>query len=102
LRWANAGIAKVEQKHRAPKRVIAPKRPATKKVENPSNSMSTDELWALHEKIAATLTAKITAEIEVLEGRLRLLIQGLGVANAGRSQETTALDDGAARAGETD
>jgi DNA-binding protein H-NS len=35
--------------------------------------MSTDELWMLHEKIAATLAAKIVAEKEVLEERLRLV-----------------------------
>jgi DNA-binding protein H-NS len=36
-------------------------------------SMSTDELWMLHEKIAATLAVRITAEKKVLEHRLRLL-----------------------------
>jgi hypothetical protein len=49
--------------------------------------MSTDELWALHEKVVATLIAKIIAEKEVLEDRLRLLSQGRGVANEGGSQE---------------
>jgi DNA-binding protein H-NS len=41
--------------------------------QNVLGSMSTDELWMLREKIAATLAAKITAEKEVLEDRLRLL-----------------------------
>jgi DNA-binding protein H-NS len=41
--------------------------------QNVLGSMSTDELWMLREKIAATLAAKITAEKEVLEHRLRLL-----------------------------
>jgi hypothetical protein len=63
----------VEQKRRAPKRVAAPKHP-TKKVKDLS-SMSIDELWALHQEVAATLVAKITAEKEVIEDRLRLLTQ---------------------------
>lgn len=33
-------------------------------------SLSTDELWVLREKIAATLDAKLTAEKETLEKRL--------------------------------
>lgn len=41
-------------------------------------SMSTDELWTLHEKIAATLVAKITAEKAQLDQRLRELSQGAG------------------------
>jgi DNA-binding protein H-NS len=57
---------KVEQKTRGTER-----RP-TKKVQDLS-SMSVDELWALHQKIAVTLVAKITAEKEVIEDRLRLL-----------------------------
>ena len=36
-------------------------------------SMSADELWALHEKITATLTEKITAEKTRLEKRLSQL-----------------------------
>ena len=35
--------------------------------------MSTDELWALHEKIAAKLAAKLEAEKSVLENRLEQL-----------------------------
>jgi hypothetical protein len=41
--------------------------------QNALKSMSTDKLWMLREKIAATLSAKIVAEKEVLEERLRLL-----------------------------
>ena len=67
------GDHKVEQKHRASERVAAPKHP-TKKVKDLS-SMSIDELWALHQEVAATLVAKITAEKEVIEDRLRLLTQ---------------------------
>ena len=69
----NAGTTKVEQKHRASERVAAPKHP-TKRVKALS-SMSIDELWALHQKVAATLVAKITAEKEVIEDRLRILTQ---------------------------
>src|SRR5712691_5635553 len=76
----NAGTTKVEQKHRAPERVIAPKKYPTKKVQDLS-SMSVDELWALHQEVAATLVAKITAEKEVIEDRLRLLNQVLSDAN---------------------
>jgi DNA-binding protein H-NS len=36
-------------------------------------SLSTDELWTLREKIIATLDAKLTAEKEMLEKRLRQL-----------------------------
>jgi DNA-binding protein H-NS len=38
-------------------------------------SMSTDQLWTLHEKITATLAKKIAAEKTRLEKRLRLLKQ---------------------------
>jgi hypothetical protein len=70
----NAGTTKVEQKYRAPERVIAPKKHPPKKVPDLS-SMSVDELWALHQEVAATLVAKITAEKEVIEDRLRQLDQ---------------------------
>ena len=65
----------MEQKHRAPKPVMAPEKRATRQVEDLSKSMSTDELWALHEKVSATLVAKMTAEKELIEDRLRLLSQ---------------------------
>ncbi len=32
--------------------------------------MSIDELWALHQKVSATLVAKMTAEKELIEDRL--------------------------------
>ena len=35
------------------------------------DSMSIDELFKLHERIAATLNAKITAEKEALKDRLK-------------------------------
>jgi hypothetical protein len=62
----NAGTTKVEKEH--------PKKHPTKTVQD-LNSMSIDELWDLHQKVAATLVAKITAEKEVIEDRLRLLNQ---------------------------
>ena len=64
----------MEQKHRASERVAAPKKHPTKTVQDLS-SMSVDELWALHEKVSATLVAKMTAEKEVIEDRLRILTQ---------------------------
>ena len=70
----------MEQKTRAPERVIAPKEHPTKKVKD-LISMSVDELWALHQEVAATLVAKITAEKEVIEDRLRLLDQARSDAN---------------------
>ena len=91
----------MEHKRRAPKRVIAPKKYPTRKVDDLSKSMSTDELWALHEQIAATLIAKITAEKEVLEDRLRVLSQGRASQTWARSEATT-LANSAARVGKTD
>jgi hypothetical protein len=65
----------VEQKRRTPQLVIPPERRAARRVEDLSKSMSIDELWGLHQEIAATLVAKITAEKEVVDDRLRLLNQ---------------------------
>ena len=39
------------------------------------NSMSIDELWALHQEVSATLVAKLAAEKELIEDRLRQLDQ---------------------------
>ena len=61
-------------------RVIAPNEHPPKEVQD-MNSMSIDELWALHQEVAATLVAKITAEKEVIEDRLRLLTQVQSDAN---------------------
>jgi len=43
--------------------------------------MSIDELWALHQKVAATLVAKIAAAKEMIADRLRLLDQAQSDAN---------------------
>jgi len=37
-------------------------------------SMSSDELWMLHEEITEKLTAKICPEKKAIENRLRLLV----------------------------
>ncbi|MBT1512633.1 H-NS histone family protein [Bradyrhizobium sp. SRL28] len=44
---------------------------------NDFKSMSTDELWALHEEIATRLAAALTAEKSVLENRLMRLQRGI-------------------------
>ena len=59
--------------------MAAPKHP-TKKVKDLS-AMSIDELWALHETVAVTLVAKMTAEKRVIEDRLRLLDRARSDAN---------------------
>jgi hypothetical protein len=60
--------------------VIVPNEHPTKEVQD-LNSKSIDELWALHEKVAATLVARLTAEKELIEDRLRQLNQVLSDAN---------------------
>jgi DNA-binding protein H-NS len=45
-------------------------------------SMSTDELWALHEEIATRLAAALTAEKSVLEHRLKQLQRGIEIQHA--------------------
>ena len=49
---------------------------------NDFKSMSTDELWALHEEIARRLAAALTAERSVLESRLKLLQRGFEIQSA--------------------
>ena len=53
---------------------MAPKKQPPEVVQD-MNSMSIDELWALHQEVAAALVAKLTAEKEVIEDHLRLLSQ---------------------------
>lgn len=48
--------------------------------------MSTDELWALHEEVAARLAASLLAEKRVLENRLKQL---KGVAEAEHASSST-------------
>jgi len=43
--------------------------------------MSIDELWALHQKVATTIVAKIAAAKEMIEDRLKLLDQAQSDAN---------------------
>ena len=54
--------------------MIAPKKQPPEVVQD-INSMSIDELWALHQKSAVTLVAKIAAAKEMIADRLRLLDQ---------------------------
>ena len=49
---------------------------------NDFKSMSTDELWALHEEIATRLAEALTAEKNVLENRLRRLRRGIETPHA--------------------
>jgi len=58
---------------------------------NDFQSMSTDELWALHEEVAKRLAIALTAEKSLLESRLKLLQRGLEirpVASAGKAPVT--------------
>ena len=54
--------------------MIDPKNDPTEEVQDLS-AMSIDALWDLHQKVAATLVAKIAAAKEMIEDRLRLLDQ---------------------------
>jgi DNA-binding protein H-NS len=49
---------------------------SSKKIE--LEAMSLDELWSLHEKISAILSARIKAEKHELEKRLAVLDRGMG------------------------
>ena len=55
---------------------------------NDFKSMSTDELWALHEEIATRLAAALTAEKSVLENRLRQLQRGIEMASRDAKSST--------------
>jgi DNA-binding protein H-NS len=58
-------------------------------------SMSLDDLWSLHEKISAILSARVKAETHELEKRLAVLNRGIAfVAQSGDSQP---LQNGKAR-----
>ena len=52
-------------------------------------SLSLDELWALHERISSILSARIRAEQHELEKRLEVLNRGMGI--AGFSGETQSV-----------
>ena len=70
----------MDQKPRAPERVIDPEKHLSEQVQDLS-AMSIDELWDLHHKVAATLIAKIAVAKEMIEDRLRLLDQAPSDAN---------------------
>ena len=46
-------------------------------------TMSMDDLWALHESVSAVLSARIEAEKQELEKRLAVLTRGMIVAGGG-------------------
>ena len=70
----------MDQKPRAPERVIDPEKHLSEQVQDLS-AMSIDELWDLHQKVAATLVAKIAVAKEMIEDRLRVLDQAPSDAN---------------------
>ena len=74
----------MDQKPRAPERVIDPEKHLSEEVQDLS-AMSIDELWDLHQKVAATLVAKIAEAKEMIEDRLRLLDQARSDANGNNS-----------------
>ncbi len=53
-------------------------------------SLSLDELWSLHEKTSAILSARIKAEKHELEKRLAVLDRGMGIID--RSGEVQSLN----------
>jgi DNA-binding protein H-NS len=60
----------------------------SKKIE--LESMSLDDLWALHEKVSALLATRINAERHELEKRLAILnrgVDGIGQVHIGSTQE---------------
>jgi DNA-binding protein H-NS len=56
---------------------------------NDFKSMSTDELWALHEEIAARLAAALTAEKAVVENRLKQLHRRVETQPAARATKSS-------------
>ena len=68
---------------------------------NAFKSMSTDELWTLHEEIANRLAAALTAEKNVLENRLKQLRRGIEIqpaANGAKPRDLKSRDAKSARA----
>lgn len=57
---------------------------------NAFKSMSTDELWALHEEIAKRLAAALTVEKSLLENRLKLLQRGIDIRRAAAAGKSIA------------
>ena len=64
---------------------------------NDFKSMSTDELWALHEEIATRLAAALTAEKSVLENRLRRLQRGIETQPAAHAATSSGAKSSAAK-----
>jgi DNA-binding protein H-NS len=59
-------------------------REALSMISNDFDSMSTDELWSVHEQVTSTLARKITEEKSKLEQRLRLL-ENSGLESSGNA-----------------
>jgi DNA-binding protein H-NS len=57
---------------------------------NDFKSMSTDELWALHEEVAKRLAAALRAEKSLLESRLKLLQRGTEIRPAAPADKSSA------------
>ena len=53
---------------------------------NAFKSMSTEELWSLHKRVALTLARKIAEEKAKLEARLRMLEKSNNAVNPNRSR----------------
>ena len=64
---------------------------------NDFKSMSTDELWALHEEIAARLAEALTAEKSVLENRLRQLRRGIETQHATEDAKSSGAKSSSAK-----
>ena len=64
---------------------------------NDFKSMSTDELWALHEEIATRLAAALTAEKSVLENRLRRLQRGIETQPAAHAAKSSGAKSSGAK-----
>ena len=56
---------------------------------NDFKSMSTDELWALHEEVAKRLAAALTVEKSLLESRLKLLQRGIEIRPASPADKSS-------------
>jgi DNA-binding protein H-NS len=68
---------------------------------NDFKSMSTDELWALHEEIATRLAEALTAEKSVLENRLRRLRRGIETQPATDDAKSSSAKSSSAKSSST-
>ena len=68
---------------------------------NDFKSMSTDELWALHEEIATRLAAALKAEKTVVENRLRRLRRGIETQPATDDAKSSSAKSSSAKSSST-